>query len=504
MAKQPPKKARAKAKKKATPKKARSARKVARPRNPTTPKQVVRPRRTPSVAARKSSAVNDEVFDISPWGGISSGAGKPEVASRVSAIQDSAIRETGAGAQSREPTMPSAPETPPTGRVAPSRERTEQPMAGKLPGYVNPWADTPAPPARSPQPAQPSRPPQPEQSTSTISQGGTPWQNPVTGTTASTPQDSAPQVPRHNTEFPSQPELMAKDIQPAQTKQPTRAVPQGETPWQEAAAPAADAQPTTPEATPQTSRPNTVHPSRPAQSAQGGRPSEAIQPNQPAPQSTNPWQEAATPTTNTSPPEQSVPRRPSSEPATEATTPWREGPAGPAADAPVSPQVSPQATPTGTPQPTKPTAPQPSRADQEKTTSEGMSAPHSEEPPTQGTRRQEIAVENLAVGVVHVLGDGLSAVVGGSKSILGAGVSTIAGLSKTDKQTLPTGTIPVESLSNGIINAAGDGVEVVVEKSKTTGTYVISKMQDMAPVAATALLYEFKGEIAGKLFGKKK
>ena len=74
-------------------------------------------------------------------------------------------------------------------------------------------------------------------------------------------------------------------------------------------------------------------------------------------------------------------------------------------------------------------------------------------------------------------------------------------------QDLPPGVIPVEPLGNGIVSAVGDGVDIVVEKSKSTGNYVASKMHILTPAAATAgaaLLYEFKGEIADKLFGRKK
>ncbi len=119
----------------------------------------------------------------------------------------------------------------------------------------------------------------------------------------------------------------------------------------------------------------------------------------------------------------------------------------------------------------------------------------------------EIPVEHLGVGVVNALGDGLSAAVGAGKSVLGAGASTISDLSKKDKRELPSGTIPVEPLTNGIVNAFGDGANVVVEKSRSIGTFVASKVLDNGPAMATAglvLFSEFAGEITGKLFGRKR
>jgi hypothetical protein len=116
-------------------------------------------------------------------------------------------------------------------------------------------------------------------------------------------------------------------------------------------------------------------------------------------------------------------------------------------------------------------------------------------------------VENLAVGVVHVLGDGVLVTVDAGKAVLGAGISTISGLWKWEKQELPPGTVPVESLTNGIVNAVGDGVNAVVETSKSTGTYISSAVGDKAPAIATAglaVVFEFTGDITNKLFGGKK
>ena len=131
-------------------------------------------------------------------------------------------------------------------------------------------------------------------------------------------------------------------------------------------------------------------------------------------------------------------------------------------------------------------------------------SPGSAQPPRHVAESMEIPVENFAVGVVNVLGDGLLAAVGAGKSVLGAGVSTIADLSKRDKRELPPGTIPVEPLSNGIVSAFGDGVDAVVGKSRSIGTFVATNVLDKAPVMAAAglvLLWEFTGEITGKFFG---
>lgn len=119
----------------------------------------------------------------------------------------------------------------------------------------------------------------------------------------------------------------------------------------------------------------------------------------------------------------------------------------------------------------------------------------------------EIPVENLAVGVVNALGDGLSAAAGAGKSVLGAGAAKISALSKRDKRELPPGAIPVEPLTTGIVSALGDGVSVVVEKSRSIGTFVASKVLVKAPAIATAglvLFCEFTAGITDKLFGGKR
>ncbi len=136
-----------------------------------------------------------------------------------------------------------------------------------------------------------------------------------------------------------------------------------------------------------------------------------------------------------------------------------------------------------------------------------MSVPDSHEPPKQVGEGIKIPVENIPAGVVHVLGDGLSATLGAGKSVLGAGVSTILDLAKRDQRELPPGAVSVEPLANGIVGAVGDGVNAIVETSKSTGTYIASIMQDKAPALAVAGLVvfcEFAGEITDKLFGGKK
>jgi hypothetical protein len=115
----------------------------------------------------------------------------------------------------------------------------------------------------------------------------------------------------------------------------------------------------------------------------------------------------------------------------------------------------------------------------------------------------EIPVEDLAVGVANALADGLSVATSAARSIRGAGVSTISDLSKGKKRDLPPDTIPVEPLTNGIVSVFGDGVNVVVEECKSTGTYLASKVPAIA-TAGLVLFCEFTGEIMDKLLGGKR
>ena len=200
-----------------------------------------------------------------------------------------------------------------------------------------------------------------------------------------------------------------------------------------------------------------------------------------------------------------------------ATTPWTE-PAAPAAEEappPAAPAAEEAPPPADTPPPSPPAAaPQPAPASQpekggeDKAPGGAATEPPPAPPSKQNAEGMEVAVEHLAVGVVNALGDGLSAAVGAGKSVLGAGASTISNLSKRDKRDLPSGTIPVEPLTNGIVNAFGDGTNVVVEKSRSMGTVVASTVLEKGPAIATAglvLFCEFAGEITHKLFdGKRK
>ena len=188
-----------------------------------------------------------------------------------------------------------------------------------------------------------------------------------------------------------------------------------------------------------------------------------------------------------------------------ATTPWTE-PAATAADKALPPTDTPQPSqPAAAPQPAP--ASQPERGGGEKAPGGAATEPPPAQPPKQAAERMEIPVENLAVGVVNALGDGLSAVLGAGKSVLGAGAAKISALSKRDKRELPSGTIPVEPLTNGIVSALGDGVSVVVEKGRSIGTFVASNVMDKAPAIATAgldLFCEFAAGITDKLFGGKR